>query len=304
MSGTFREYHVGIVVDNADPEKRGRVKVECGTLLAAGVALPEWVEPTFPYLASASQNAVNAGWMFVPDVGVAVEIELSSGTTRDEVPGMVSFDAGAIKWRACLFAHGKDEIHSEFQDNYPNRRGIVTAAGHALVFDDTDGDPEVKLLQTNAQGNSFLDFTDDGSVMLAASGGMLLYMNQGDNQLTLIDNNQNILSMNGDGLYLANASSSIIQALGADISLLSGTSVLINTTSVLVSAGGMTVKNISPVQYSVLHEGLLGFSTLLAASLTEIAAGLAVFGIPTVNTAALIAQLNAAAFTSTLLKVE
>lgn len=243
MGSTTREYHTGIVTDNADPEKRGRLKIQCGTLLQQGVELPDWVDPVFPYLASGNGNTTVAGWMFVPDIGVVVEVELSSTSTLDEVPGMISFDAGNIRWRACIFAQGKDVVHPDFLENYPNRRGIITGAGHQLLFDDTDGSLLVQLLQKNATN---------------------------------------------DNLYLMDKSGILVE---------SSIGVLVHTTT-------MVVKDTSPVTYYVLMEGTLGFSVKLAASLTEIAAGLAVFGIPTTQTAVLIAALSAGAFTSGVLKVE
>lgn len=144
---TLREHHIAVVTDNADPEQRGRVKVECGTLLAAGVELPDWVEPSFPYLASIDNNTTCAGWLFTPDVGVVVEIELITSHSGDQVPGMILSDSSSIRWRACLLTPGKDVLHDDFKVNYPNRRGIITSRGHGILFDDTDGSPLLRLYQ-------------------------------------------------------------------------------------------------------------------------------------------------------------
>lgn len=273
MSNTNKETHIGIVSDNVDPEKRGRIRVRCGTILKDGAVLPDWIEPMFPYLASSNKTYTSSGWFFIPDVGVAVEIELSSVSSRDEIAGMISFDAGTIRWRACLFAQGQDDIHPEFLDNYPQRKGIVTSSGHALIFDDTPGDAEVKILQVNQFGNSFMDFNESGSMVLSTSKGMLLYMNQetdGAGELTLLDNNQNILVMNSEGFYLANADSSIIQAIGGDISLLGGTVLMNAGSGVTAKTASFIVTNSNPAPPAVLTEGATGFQGLLQAALSEI----------------------------------
>lgn len=72
------------------------------------------------------------------------------------------------------------------------------------------------------------------------------------------------------------------------------------TTEVRMAASVTSITGASGVPASAaLLEGVAGYSAMLAASLTEIAAGLAAFGIPTTNTAALIAALNAGAFKAT-----
>jgi hypothetical protein len=158
MTATITEIHYGIVTDNRDDEQRGRIRVACATLVPDGTDWPEWVDPVFPYLSSSDQQNATGGWFFVPDIGVAVELEVTVSSDRDETPGATILDANDIKWRSCSFSRGSDSIADDFKTNYPNRRGFVTGAGHKLVFDDTAGDPEVLLLQSNEDGNTFLDF--------------------------------------------------------------------------------------------------------------------------------------------------
>lgn len=305
MGANAREIHVGIVVDNVDPEKRGRVMVECATLAAEGTTLPDWVEPVFPYLAAADgETSSNGGWCFVPDIGIAVELEITNTSPRDESPGAISLDAPDIRWRACLFALGADELGSEFSgDHYPHRRGIQTRSGHALVFDDFPGAEEVKLQRRVGDAYTFLDFDSTGSAILSTSGGHLFYLNN-DEGISLIDGvNQNLLSMGSDGWYLASAASDLVKAGGGEVSILTG-NLLINASGVTAKVGGFAVSQLG-LETAVLVDGLLGLQSMLAASLTELAAAVAILpGAPTPNTGTLIAALNAGAFSATLLSSE
>jgi len=116
----IRESVVGIVTDNEDPEKRGRVKVKLPTVLQ-GKTHPEWADATFPYA------GFKVGWFFVPEVGSAVEIEIASGED--------SVDHPEIFYRAVLYST-KDPIPDQFKTNYPKRKGLRTPSGHLLMFDD------------------------------------------------------------------------------------------------------------------------------------------------------------------------
>ncbi|MBC8076706.1 MAG: hypothetical protein H7Y32_11580, partial [Chloroflexales bacterium] len=66
----FGKYR-GIVVDNADPEQRGRLKLRVPSLLGSEV-VTGWALPCVPF-----GGAANQGMLFVPerDAGVWVEFE-------------------------------------------------------------------------------------------------------------------------------------------------------------------------------------------------------------------------------------
>jgi hypothetical protein len=298
-----RELHYGIVTDNVDPEMRGRVKVKCGTLVPDDTEWPDWIEPTFPYLSSSDQNKTDGGFFFVPDIGVVVELDVAASSERDEVPGQASIDAPDIKWRACVWAHGADELPSDFQTNYPNRRGIKTSLGHFLLFDDTEDTPLVRLLQHNGEGETFLEMDAAGSAMLLTSLGMMLYLNQDAGELTLMDNNQNALIMNADGLYLATADSDMLTMGGGKMQMMTGEWIL-NGTSANANVGKFSVSQ-NGTDTAVIVEGATGFQSQLASSLTEITGLMAGLGLVCAfTTGTLIPALSGGAFAATLLTSE
>jgi len=115
-----------------DPEKRGRIKVECRAFLPEGTELDEWIEPMFPYT---GKN--DAGIFFVPDKGTQVELEYQDSDLADESPGQGFIRFPDFRWRCCLYS-STDDVPAEFRENYGKRMGWKTPEGSLFMFDDTD----------------------------------------------------------------------------------------------------------------------------------------------------------------------
>ena len=147
-----KEYHTGVVTDVQDPEKRGRICVSCPDLLSNDNL--EWLEPTFGFVDSSQ----TAGFFAVPNTGSQVEIEIDAEPDA-EVNGLNP------KWRCSIYPN--NTVPAVFEENYPNRRGIVTAAGHVMYFDDTNG--SCTLQYTHPSGAEiYVD--NDGVVVIHTSG--------------------------------------------------------------------------------------------------------------------------------------
>ena len=63
----------GLVVDNADPERLGRLKVKVPGVLGEEV-VTGWAMPCLPYGGEADQ-----GFLFIPEVGAGVWVEFEQG---------------------------------------------------------------------------------------------------------------------------------------------------------------------------------------------------------------------------------
>lgn len=146
----IREVYTGTVTDNNDPEKRGRVCVECPQVVAGDVL--EWVEPKFFFVDSDK----NAGAFFVPNVGAQIEVEIESGS-ESQVSGLEP------RWCCALYPLGK--VPEVFQENYPNRRGWVTAKGHIFYFDDTD---DQLIFQYTHPSGTEIYVDNDGKVRIVS----------------------------------------------------------------------------------------------------------------------------------------
>lgn len=299
---SIKEYHIGIVVDNADPEQRGRIKVRCDSLMGLDVSLPDFIDPVFPYIGGDGLKGT-AGWFFVPDIGVKVEIEITSSAHHDETFGSATVDSPDIKWRACVVAPGTDSINSDFLgDNYPSRRGIITNAGHGILFDDTSGDPEVKIFQVNDFGTSFLNFDEVGSATLLTSKGMLLYMNQDAGEISLIDTNQNALVMNPTGWFITDANSNMISTADTVFQFLAKEAFLFNGTLANFNVSNVQIGSNPSLWSPVVVEGVaIPFTTALSTLISEIVTSFAAATpplVPLASAAAFIAALNAGAHTA------
>jgi len=150
----IKEVHEGCIVrDNNDPQKRGRLIVECPTIVS-GESLGEWMEPSFHFVDS--QNS--CGSFFIPSVGSIVSVEIESGSEA-QANGLMP------KWRCDVYP--TDTVPEEFQENYPERRGWKTRSGHVMYFDDTDGQHQFYYIHPS--GTEFY-VDNDGKIVLAADG--------------------------------------------------------------------------------------------------------------------------------------
>ena len=68
-----------IVMDNNDPERRGRIRVQCPTVL--GNYLSSWCEPCIPYATD------YAGDYYVPPVNEAIWVEFEEGDVDKPIWG-------------------------------------------------------------------------------------------------------------------------------------------------------------------------------------------------------------------------
>ena len=147
-----KKIYTGVVVDNEDPEKRGRLNIECPQVVSGDIM--DWVEPTFFFVDSAN----NAGAFFIPGVGSEVEIEI-----EDEEDSQTN--GLEAKWRCALYPYGT--VPEEFQENYPKRSGWKTAAGHVFYFDDTENamtfqytHPSGTEIKVDNNGNVFINSSE------------------------------------------------------------------------------------------------------------------------------------------------
>lgn len=126
-----RETVKAIVRDIDDPERRGRIRVECGDILAEGHVIPDWVEPCFPVASSGS------GWFFLPRPGSIVDLEIVSNADEDEVYGMAFMMHPDYRWRSCLYGSAED-VPEPFRakDGYGMKGGYMSPGGQLFMLDD------------------------------------------------------------------------------------------------------------------------------------------------------------------------
>lgn len=111
-----RRYYSGIVRDNADPEQRGRLRLEVVELFGAGVASPEWIDPR---IVAPAAGAV--GWLAVPEIGAVVVVEANG-------PGADPATRG-LRW----LGGRPSRLPAALRVDYPHRAGASSPDGSATA---------------------------------------------------------------------------------------------------------------------------------------------------------------------------
>jgi len=174
----IRGVALGIVTDNNDGEKLGRIMVK------------------FPWLGENHQSGwvrvatmmagKERGTFFLPEVG-------------DEV--VVAFDHGDIDYPYVIGAlwNGKDKP-PETNNGENNIRKIKSRSGHELIFDDTSKKEKVEI-HTNS-GNSVL--LDDGGevIEVKTKGGLKITLDDKSKAVEMVAGNSSI-KMKPDGIIIS-----------------------------------------------------------------------------------------------------
>jgi uncharacterized protein involved in type VI secretion and phage assembly len=112
LRSRFYGKYRGVVTDNNDPSGLMRIRATVPSVL--GATPTGWALPCVPY---AGQDV---GMFMLPDSGAAVWIEFEGG------------DVSYPIWTGCYWRSGEPP-----SDASPTTRGVVSAAGAKLLFDDS-----------------------------------------------------------------------------------------------------------------------------------------------------------------------
>jgi uncharacterized protein involved in type VI secretion and phage assembly len=134
---------VGVVTNNQDPEKMGRVKVRFPWL-------NETDESNWARVATMMAGQDRGTW-FLPEVG-------------DEV--LVAFEHGDVQFPYVVGSlwNGVDTPPRDNADGQNNERVIKSRSGHELIFGDEDGKEKVEI-KTKAGHQLLLDDTSGSEVI-------------------------------------------------------------------------------------------------------------------------------------------
>lgn len=169
------QVHVGVVVDNNDPEKLQRVRVFISGLLdSEDYSKLPWVLPDFqsPYGMGDNYGIVN-----IPRIGSRVGVWFQEGNV----------DFGF--WTNASVS-GQMTLPDEFTTNYPNRVGFFTPAGDIAYIDFTT----LELLYRRASGTA-IQIDQEGNVVINVAGDLTQIV-KGDYNLS-VDGSMNVI-VNGD----------------------------------------------------------------------------------------------------------
>jgi len=199
-----------IVTNNKDDESMGRVKV------------------TYPWLAEddeshwariATMMAGNGrGTYFIPEID-------------DEV--LVAFEHGDIHYPYIIGSlwNGKDKVHENNDDGENNLRVIKSRCGHKIIFDDTDGNEIITII----------DHTEARKIVIDSNDKRIDIINEDGNINIIAGEDINIEA--GNNLNVTIGSNTVIET-GSKMELTSGSSTTITAGSScdVEASSSMTIK--------------------------------------------------------------
>ena len=171
VEGRFYGKYRAQVVDNADPEKRGRLKLKVPSVLGNDV-VSGWALPCAPYGGAADQ-----GFYFIPEVESAVWVEFESGLL-DYPIWVGTFWAKPGGSSEVPKPNGVDGTEESDVQSPPTRKIIKTLKGHTIQLEDADDGDLVMLLEAtngnlivmNADGIKIVDGKNKTTITLNDSG--------------------------------------------------------------------------------------------------------------------------------------
>lgn len=208
--GKYRAF----VVNNDDPEQRGRIRVKVPSVF--GQEETFWCLPCMPFGGLDEQ-----GLFMVPEVGAQVWVEFEEGNPDMPI------------WTGVFWQPSRP-IPSEAQKSPPTTRVLKTPAGHVLQFDDEASAEKVALKHTIG---SELAIDEQGTTVLTDQNGSKLTLDANGNSVTLEDSNGNKLVMDSSGTKVSDINGNEIEMAAAGITV-KGQMITIDGSQVAIGGAG------------------------------------------------------------------
>jgi uncharacterized protein involved in type VI secretion and phage assembly len=225
IEGCFYAKYRGIVVDNADPEQLGRLKVRVPNLLGPNV-VTGWAMPCVPY-----GGDMNQGFFFIPEVGAGVWVEFEQGNL--EYPIWVgTFWSKPGGDNEVPKPNDSEGVEQGSVQEPPTRKIIKTVKGHTLQFEDADGAESITIVEAvnqhviimNQEGIQIIDGANSNEVVMDSNG------------IVVTDANGNTATMDASGTKIEDANGNRMVMESAGVTIESATDVNIKGVNITIEA--------------------------------------------------------------------
>lgn len=204
----------GIVADNRDSQKRGRLKLRVPSVLADQVS--DWALPCMPY-----GGADQQGMFMVPEIDAQVWVEFEEGDIHRPI------------WVGTFWQQSSD-VPEEAAKDEPTTRLIQTQSGHILQFDDEAGEERFRLFHPT-EAEMLID--NNGTVSLTDAAGATVTLNADAGEILIEDANGNSMLMSGSGTTVEDANGNKIEMAASGITV-KGQQIVLEGTQVLLGGQG------------------------------------------------------------------
>jgi len=260
FAGRYYGLYDGKVIDNADPEGRGRVRAVCPAIRltkAEDVSNDFWMLPSMPGLGTDPETGQSTGVFHPPDVGTNVWVMFRYGN-----PEFPVYIGGFMT---------KNNASDTFSSEDALKKGIRTKTGHYLRMNDDPEDLNLTIGRGDGDGVEtpmFLSFTKEGHTMLTNILGSTLYMNGEKPETTLMTANEEgqvtaMLMLGDDKITMATKSGGAYGINGKDHTVTGDNMIadcskefVANSGSVKLGKNAMepAVRGMKFMQWSLLHQ--------------------------------------------------
>lgn len=188
-TGEYTGRYRAFVRDAADPEKRGRVRCFCPSVMGETDNDTTWLGWADASYSFGGPAAADVGTLWVPEVGTPVWVEFQQGqpdfpvvvgaiptgegTDDSSVPKLglgtqTASDVGTAKTSDSITVPG-----SSCAPVYPHNRVLKTTSGHILEVDETSG---AKRIRVQHPSGTFVEMTNPGDFVKQVVGSLLCWV--------------------------------------------------------------------------------------------------------------------------------
>ena len=205
----------GFVVDNEDPEQKGRLRLRVPSVFAGETTA--WALPCLPFGGTTDQ-----GFFMIPEVDAQVWVEFEEGNLHQPI------------WTG-VFWQGGGDIPTEAAKTPPTTRVIKTPSGHTLQFDDEDGSEQFRLAHP---AGSAITIDENGTIDLVNPSGEHLILDASGSEVILECSNGNKLSMNSRGTTVEDPNGNSIELSAGGITISASASITLSAPQVALGGSG------------------------------------------------------------------
>ena len=218
IEGRFYGKYRAVVVDNADPENRGRLRLRIPSVLGADV-VSGWALPCLPY-----GGAPDQGFFFIPEVDATVWVEFEAGNLDYPV------------WVGTFWGKpgGASDVPKPADEQSPPTRKIIrTLKGSGIEIEDKDGEEVFIIKYNDGDKENTVTMNKDGIAVEDANENKITLDSTGmkvedtnankvtldDGGVTVEDKNGNKISMDNSGMVIEDSQGSKIEIKGPQINI-------------------------------------------------------------------------------------